>query len=197
MKKHLIFLFLTVFSGCTLADVKVEMLSERTALENQVLGAYNALDSQMLLAASVRGVDSSGNINRPPEQSREQEETIQAMQIIDFHADDLDRFKRLGWVGENNQGLIEPFAMDRDAVPEDLKEFAQRYSAEEFDYVIQKINESREKIMMRVIYMNEDLRESDLPEVRTIFAKINAEKARPGEKIQDRDGTWQIKKDAS
>ena len=51
--------------------------------------------------------------------------------------------------------------------------------------------------MMRVIYMNEDLRESDLPEVRTIFAKINAEKARPGEKIQDRDGTWQIKKDAS
>jgi hypothetical protein len=197
MKKHLIFLFLTVFSGCTLADVKVEMLSERTALENQVLGAYNALDSQMLLAASVRGVDSSGNISRPPEQSREQEETIQAMQIIDFHADDLDRFKRLGWVGENNQGLIEPFAMDRDAVPEDLKEFAQRYSAEEFDYVIQKINESREKIMMRVIYMNEDLRESDLPEVRTIFAKINAEKARPGEKIQDRDGTWQIKKDAS
>ncbi|MEZ4579555.1 MAG: DUF1318 domain-containing protein [Desulfobacterales bacterium] len=197
MKKHLIFLFLTVFSGCTLADVKVEMLSERTALENQVLGAYNALDSQMLLAASVRGVDSSGNINRPPEQSREQEETIQAMQIIDFHADDLDRFKRLGWVGENNQGLIEPFAMDRDAVPEDLKEFAQRYSAEEFDYVIQKINESREKIMMRVIYMNEDLRESDLPEVKTIFAKINAEKARPGEKIQDRDGTWQIKKDAS
>ena len=197
MKKHLIFLFLTVFSGCTLADVKVEMLSERTALENQVLGAYNALDSQMLLAASVRGVDSSGIINRPPEQSREQEETIQAMQIIDFHADDLDRFKRLGWVGENNQGLIEPFAMDRDAVPEDLKEFAQRYSAEEFDYVIQKINESREKIMMRVIYMNEDLRESDLPEVRIIFAKINAEKARPGEKIQDRDGTWQIKKDAS
>ncbi len=197
MKKHLIFLFLTVFSGCTLADVKVEMLSERTALENQVLGAYNALDSQMLLAASVRGVDSSGNINRPPEQSREQEETIQAMQILDFHADDLDRFKRLGWVGENNQGLIEPFAMDRDAVPEDLKEFAQRYSAEEFDYVIQKINESREKIMMRVIYMNEDLRESDLPEVKTIFAKINAEKARPGEKIQDRDGTWQIKKDAS
>ena len=197
MKKHLIFLFLTVFSGCTLADVKVEMLSERTALENQVLGAYNALDSQMLLAASVRGVDSSGNISRPPEQSREQEETIQAKQIIDFHADDLDRFKRLGWVGENNQGLIEPFAMDRDAVPDDLKEFAQRYSAEEFDYVIQKINESREKIMMRVIYMNEDLRESDLPEVRTIFAKINAEKARPGEKIQDRNGTWQIKKDAS
>ena len=197
MKKHLIFLFLTVFSGCTLADVKVEMLSERTALENQVLGAYNALDSQMLLAASVRGVDSSGNISRPPEQSREQEETIQAMQIIDFHADDLDRFKRLGWVGENNQGLIEPFALDRDAVPDDLKEFAQRYSAEEFDYVIQKINESREKIMMRVIYMNEDLRESDLPEVKTIFAKINAEKARPGEKIQDRDGTWQIKKDAS
>ena len=56
--------------GCTLADVKVEMLSERTALENQVLGSYNALDSQMLLAASVRGVDTSGNISWPPEHTR-------------------------------------------------------------------------------------------------------------------------------
>jgi hypothetical protein len=151
----------------------------------------------MLLAASVRGVDSSGNISRPPEQSREQKETIKAMQIMDFHADDLDRFKRLGWVGEDNQGLVTPFAVDRENVPEDLKEFADRYSVEEFEYVIQRINESRQKIMMRVIYMNEDLRESDLPEVRNVFAKINAEKARPGEKIQDRDGNWQIKKEAS
>ena len=50
--------------------------------------------------------------------------------------------------------------------------------------------------MMRVIYMNEDLKASDLPEVRNVFAKINAENARPGEKIQDADGNWQIKKEA-
>lgn len=197
MKNLCICLVLIVISGCTLADVKVEMLSERTALENQVLGSYNALDSQMLLAASVRGVDSSGNITRPPEHSREYKDTISAMQILDFHADDLDRFKRLGWAGENNRGLVEPFSINRDDVPEDLKAFADRYSAEEFEYVISKINESRKQIMMRVIHMNEDLDESDLPEVQEIFAKINTEKADPGVKIQDAEGNWLTKKDAS
>ncbi|MCD6584537.1 MAG: DUF1318 domain-containing protein [Desulfobacteraceae bacterium] len=190
MKRIIIFLILAGLSGCTLADIKVEMLSERTALENQVLGSYNALDSQMLLAASVRGVDTSGNIARPPAHSREYKDTISAMQIIDFHADDLKSFKQLGWAGENNQGLIEPFKIDRTDIPDELKNFADRYSAKEFEFVVTKINQSREKIMMRVIYMNEDLSETDLPAVKKIFAKINAEKAGPGEQIQDADGNW-------
>lgn len=196
MKKPIIlFLIIAGISGCTLADVKVEMLSERTALENQVLGSYNSLDAQMLLAASVRGVDTSGAITRPPEHSREFKDTISAMQTIDFHVDDLERFKRLGWVGENNQGLVEAFTIERTSVPETFKEFADRYSDPEFAFVISKINASREKIMLRVIHMNENLSESDLPEVRKIFAKINAENARPGDKIQDAEGNWQIKKE--
>jgi len=197
MKKIIFFLIAAGISGCTLADVKVEVLSERTALENQVLGAYNSLDAQMLLAASVRGVDTSGAITRPPEHSREYKDTISAMQTMDFHSDDLERFKSLGWVGENNQGLVEPFAIDRAAVPETFKEFADRYSDPEFAFVISKINAARETIMRRVIHMNENLTEADLPEVRKIFAKINAENARPGDKIQDADGNWQTKKEAS
>jgi hypothetical protein len=51
--------------------------------------------------------------------------------------------------------------------------------------------------MLRVIHMNENLSEADLPEVKKIFAKINADNARPGDKIQDIDGNWQIKKEAS
>jgi len=195
MKRIFICFILAGLFGCTLADVKVEMLSERTALENQVLGSYNALDSQMLLAASVRGVDSSGNISRPPEHSREYKDTISAMQIIDFHADDVDSFKLLGWAGENNQGLIETFTINRTDIPEEYQSFADRYSTDEFEFVVSKVNESREKIMMRVIYMNEDLDESDLPDVKKIFAKLNAENSAPGEKIQDMDGNWQIKKE--
>jgi hypothetical protein len=45
--------------------------------------------------------------------------------------------------------------------------------------------------------MNENLTESDLPAVRKIFAKINAENAKPGDKIQAADGNWLTKKDAS
>ncbi len=202
MKTHVFFLIAVfvagcLFFGCTLANVQVEMLSERTALENQVLGAYNALDTQMLLAASVRGVDSTGQISRPPAHSREYKDAVAAMQTLDFHADDLERFKQLGWAGENNQGLVTAFGIDRENVPESLQDFASRYTREEFNFVIEKINKARQAIMMRVIHMNEDLDESELGAVQSVFAKINAENARPGEKIQDENGDWQVKKEAS
>jgi len=107
----------------------------------------------------------------------------------------VDSFKQLGWAGENNQGLIEAFTINRTDIPENFTDFAERYSEDEFLFVISKVNKSREKIMMRVLYMNEDLNESDLPEVKKIFAKLNAENAASGEKIQDMDGNWLIKKD--
>jgi len=193
MKMLPIGIIITIFTGCTLADVNVEVISERTALENQVLGSYNSLDSQMLLTASVRGVDSSGNIARPPAHSREYKDTIGAMQTIDFHSDDLERFKRLGWVGENNQGLLETFEIETADVPEPLKDFAVNYSSYEFEYVISQINRSREKIMMQVIYMNENLNKSDLPAVKKIFSKINLDKAKPGDIIQTEAGDWVTK----
>jgi len=194
MEKIFFVLSLLVVCGCTLAEVNVEILSERTALENQVLGTYNSLDSQMLLAASVRGVDSSGNITQPPSHSQDYKDATSAMQILDFHSDDMDNFKRLGWAGENNQGFIEAFEMEKNKVPEDIKGFAEQYTAEEFNYVISRINESREFIMNRVIYMNENLSDADLPEVKKILGKINAENALPGEKIQLEDGKWKLKR---
>ena len=115
------------------------------------------------------------------------------MQTIDFHADDLERFKRLGWVGENNQGRVERFGMSTEKAPPSLLAFAESYSAEEFEHVVSQVNRARETIMMQVIYMNENLTEDDLSKVRTIFAKINTEKASPGDKIQTDAGNWVIK----
>jgi len=193
--RHVIYIsILILLTGCTLAQVNVEMVSERTALENQVLGTYNALDTQMLLAASVRGVDESGEISEPPQHSQEYKDAIAAMQALDFHADDLDAFKRLGWVGENNKGYIQPFGMKKNDIPEDLKEFANRFTAPEFDYVVARVNAAREVLMERVIYMNENLKESDMSQVQQVFARINAENAGAGVKIQAEDGTWNTKK---
>lgn len=193
--RHVFYIFiLSLLTGCTLAQVNVEMVSERTALENQVLGTYNSLDAQMLLAASVRGVDESGEISEPPRHSREYNDAISAMQALDFHADDLDAFKRLGWVGENNQGYIEAFDINKEGVPEDLADFADRFTAAEFDYVVSRVNSARKVLMERVIYMNENLKESDMPKVQQVFAGINAENAASGVKIQTEDGSWKTKK---
>jgi len=63
MKKiSLLSITLFLLFGCTLAQVRVNVVSERTALENQVLGSYNSLSQDVLLVASVRGVDPLGRI---------------------------------------------------------------------------------------------------------------------------------------
>jgi len=192
--RALIASILVLLVGCTLAEVKVEVMSERTALENQVLGTYNSLDKEMLLVASVRGVDSRGRIKAPARHSQQHQDAITAMQVISFHSDDLYAFKQLGWAGENNRGLVEVFKMDKTDTPERLKDFSRRFKPQEFKHVISQINESRKIIMQRVIDMNENLSADDMPEIGTIFGSLNIEKALPGEKVQKPDGTWTVKK---
>jgi len=194
MKKTLSMLMVAALcAGCTLAQVKVDVVSERTALENQVLGTYNALDREMLLVASVRGVDTEGRVQTPPRQSREQQDVLLAMQVLSFHEDDLQAFKQLGWVGENKEGLLTLFPMTKEKVPKELKDFADRYTEEEFKSVVEKMNSAREIVMRRVIALNEGFTEADLPVVRSVFAKLNAENTNSGDKYQAEDGTWKVK----
>ena len=187
-------LVLMALSGCTLAKVDVNVVSERTALENQVLGSYNALTQDVLLVASVRGVDPSGAIKTPPKKSREHQNAVEAVETLAFHEDDVDAFKRLGWVGEDNQGRLAPFPLQRDKVPDDLRAFVDRYQKPEFDAVLVQVNKARDAVMQRVVETNPDLTEKDLPRIRRIFARINRENALSGERIQQEDGAWTVKK---
>ncbi len=190
----LLFALSLLLSACTLAKVQVDVVSERTALENQVLGSYNAIDREMLLTASVRGVDSKGEIRKPPQRSPEQKDAMMAMRTLSFHEDDTEAFKRLGWAGENMNGLLTTFPVVKSAAPDDLKDFAEGYSEEEFNEVIRQVNEARMVVMQRVIDVNEEFSDSDLPEIQRVFGKINREKALPGEKIQNEDSSWIVKK---
>lgn len=194
MKRLILAAALVVLSGCTLAEVKVNVASERTSLENQILGSYNSLSEETLLVASVRGVDPLGRIQTPPRKSGEQQDAISAMQVTSFHADDVDAFKRLGWVGEDNQGLLKAFPLARDHAPEDLKDFAARYRQQEFDAVLAEVNRARDTIMRRAIETNVSLTPADLPKVRAVFAKLAEDTAKPGEKLQATNGTWTVKK---
>lgn len=183
-----------VLSGCTLAEVKVNVASERTSLENQILGSYNSLSEETLLVASVRGVDPLGRIQAPPKKSGEQQDAVTAMQVLSFHADDVDAFKRLGWVGEDNKGLLTAFGMDRAKTPDDLKDFAARYGQKEFASVVAEVNAAREVVMRRAIETNAALTPADMPKVRAVFAKLAADTARPGDRFQTADGGWTVKR---
>jgi len=185
---------LLLLCGCTLAKVDVNVVSERTSLENQVLGTYNSLSEELLLVASVRGVSPTGKIETKPQQSPEQQDATQALETISFHADDLESFKRLGWVGENKDGLLTPFPKEipKD-IPSDLKSFAVSYNEKEFKQVIDEVNRSREVLMQRVIQTNENFTAKDLPAIRKVFAKINRQNSAPGARVQAEDGAWSKK----
>jgi len=185
---------LLLLCGCTLAKVDVNVVSERTSLENQVLGTYNSLSEELLLVASVRGVSPTGKIETKPQQSPEQQDATQALETISFHADDLESFKRLGWVGENKDGLLTPFPKEipKD-IPSDLKSFAVSYNEKEFKQVIDEVNRSREVLMQRVIQTNENFTAKDLPAIRKVFAKINRQNSVPGARVQAEDGAWSRK----
>lgn len=194
MQNRALLFFLSIFfmAGCTLAKVDVNVVSERTSLENQVLGTYNSLSEDMLLVASVRGVSPIGVIEAAPRHTPEQLDTTRAMETIAFHADDVEIFKRFGWVGENMDGLLTSFPRD---IPkgssEELKSFAANYSESEFQQVLKEVNQSREVMMLRVVQTNENFTAKDLPAIRKVFARINRQNSAPGSKVQDAEGRWQ------
>jgi uncharacterized protein YdbL (DUF1318 family) len=147
----------------------------------------------MLLVASVRGVDSQGRIRKPPSHSQDHKDAIDAMQVQAFHADDIQAFKQLGWVGENNQGLLTRFESIKTDAPDDLAAFAASYNPEEFKAVVDQVNAARKVVMQRVIEINENLTEDDLVNIQKLFGKLNAENALLEEKIQTDAGTWTTK----
>lgn len=184
-------LLLTTLSGCTLAKVDVNVLSERTSLENQVLGTYNALSEDVLLVASVRGVSPTGKVETPQRHTPEQQEAAQALENIAFHADDVEALKRLGWVGESLDGTLTSFPREiPEKAPADLKAFAGRFGEGEFRQVLAEVNRSREILMLRVVRTNENFTDKDLPAIRKVFARVNRQNSAPGTKVQEDDGKW-------
>jgi uncharacterized protein YdbL (DUF1318 family) len=191
LRCSVLFSLAIVFFGCTLAKVDVNVVSERTSLENQVLGTYNSLNEDMLLVASVRGVSPSGKIDAPPRHTPEQLDATRALETIAFHADDTETFKKFGWVGENNGGLLTPFPREPPkVVSKELQSFAANYSEAEFQQVVQEVNQAREVLIMRVVQTNENFTLKDLPAIRTVFAKINRQNSAPGTRVQEADGRW-------
>jgi uncharacterized protein YdbL (DUF1318 family) len=170
--------------GCakSLVSVNVEVVDEKTLLERQVLGSYEELGKDLVLIASVRSVDTSGKLKPRPMMPPGKKRAVAAMQGREFNRDDVERFKGMGAVGENNEGLLTYFETEQLKKDEKLKSFVQA--------IIKEENEDRLVIMDRIIETNENFKTEDLPKVRKIFANLNRDNAKPGELVQTDDGKW-------
>lgn len=188
--KHLIYLVFFAFflSACAkeLVGINVTIIDQKTALENQVLGTYQEIGKDMMLLASVRSIDESGKLKEVAPIPTHKREAIRARQRVEFNKDDIDNFKALRCTGENNEGFLTYFAIDK---TRDDPKFALFVKT-----IIQEENTDRLTIMKRIVMINENFNEEDLPKVQKIFASLNHDNAKKGDKIQQENGTWIAKK---
>lgn len=169
-----------------LVGVDVTVVDQKTALENQILGSYEELGNEMLLLASVRSVDEEGKLKTVAEIPPGKKKAIRALQRQEFNRDDIQGFKETGLAGEGNTGLLVFFENQKTKQDAQFKTFTQT--------IIQEENEDRLAILKRTIATNEAFSDGDLPKVQKIFASLNRDSARLGEKIQQENGEWTVKK---
>ncbi len=176
------------FFGCfkKLVGVNVTIVDQKTALENQVLGSFQEINNDMMLLASVRSVDESGNLKAVEPVPKSKRKAILAKQRMEFNKDDLESFKKEGCAGENNQGLITFFETEKTKKDSSYNKFVVA--------IIDEENEDRITTLKRVVATNEAFKEGDLPKVQRIYAGLNRDNAQKGELIQTPEGEWVKKK---
>lgn len=177
-----------LLAGCSF---NFELTSQKTALENQVMGSYKELDDDVIMMASVRGVSKDGKKTKtyvPGSDSAKK--AITAKQNQDFNRDDLDDLKQKQIIGENSSGDVVILPKDVGATP----------SADSPDLLlaqtlIKEENRDRETIVERIVVSNENLSTKDLPAAKKTYQKKMVEDSPVGTWVQDENGKWLRKRD--
>ncbi len=175
-----------------LVGTRIVVRSSRQSLREQVLGSYEELGEEVFLLAGVRAVDPvTGKPSPPPLMSESERRALEARRSMEFNRDDVLRFKRLAYVGEDRQGLLVFF--------EDRKEKLRRGDPWLFGLVrdiAEEENRDRECIMKRIAETTPELGGEEGPRtVRQILAEMYRRQAEPGMKVQLSDGTWVTKRE--
>jgi hypothetical protein len=186
MNCRYIFLF-GFLLGChgPLVGVNVEVVDEKTLLERQILGSYDELSKDMVMIASVRGVDEGGKIRPAPYLPPGKEKALRAAQSREFNRDDVEQFKRDLCAGENKDGLLTVLSCAKAKKDPKYAQFVKQVAQEE--------NSDRLIILARVIETSENMSKNDLPKLQRVFAQMNRDAAKSGESIQLENGSWSTK----
>lgn len=176
-------------SGCFgklsgLVDVNVQVVDEKTLLERQILGAYENLEKDLVMVASVRSVDTEGRLSPLPDFPPGQRKALEALRVREFYRDDVDALKRDGVIGEGKEGYLT-------LLPTAPKIDSKRTAL--LDNVLKQENDARRWLVERIVETNETLSPADRPKVEKVFAQMNRDAAKDGDWVQADDGTWSKK----
>jgi uncharacterized protein YdbL (DUF1318 family) len=170
-----------IWVGCSIKAPEVRVTGEKTALEQEVIGTYHQMEEDIWMIASTRAADGESSIKLSPEKRK----VLEAMQDQRFNKDDIDEFKKNGYVGEDNRGFLAVRPSSNLETDEEMMKLVSDIVGEE--------NEDRRIIMDRVVELSDDLKKANENEVLRVFAQMNYENSPKGSWVQEQDGTW-IKK---
>jgi hypothetical protein len=171
-------------SACSIKPPEVRITGEKTALEMEILGTYSQMCEDTWLAASTRAAENKPETAPPPRaaMSPEKKRSLDALRRQAFNRDDVEEFKREGWVGESNLGTL---------VVRDSSDLAQR--PDRLRFVIDIVGEEnldRGVILERVVELNDALKRAVPREVAAVFSRMYQENSPDRTWIQDPDGKW-------
>lgn len=172
---------ISMVTGCAIKAPEVHITGEKTALEREVVGTYHEMEEDTWMIASTRSTKGEGDVKISPEKKK----VFEALREQKFNKDDIEEFKKEGYIGEDNQGLIQVRPSEKIKSDSELTNLIQA--------IVQEENRDREIIMGRVIELNDSLKKSNRQEILNIFARMNQENSIKGTWIQKGDGSW-IKK---
>lgn len=176
--KILLGLLFFLCGNCTLRVPQVILTGETAELEKQILGAYYQLKIESYsIASSMAAVPGQAFLPNDRENC-----VLQAMKDRESRKADLNKFKRLGIIGEQNRGLLQILHPEKMAADSSLQHLVTRIVREE--------NMDRGIILNRLIQMFRPLDENRRDALEEVFAEINRRDSEPGTYVQLEDGRW-------
>ncbi len=158
----IVLLIVSGFSACSIKAPEVRVTGEKTALEREVLGTYHRMTEDTWMIASTRSESSKQQAI-----SDEKRRVLDALQQQKFNKDDIEEFKRQGYIGENNQGFLE--IRNQTTLQDDTNTYKLVHE------IVKEENKDREIIMNRVVELNQNLQDAVKENIMTIFAQMYQE----------------------
>ena len=146
-------------------SINFELTSQRTALENQMLGEHQELDDELYMISSVRGLE---------KESQDPDRKNLAQQNQLFNQDDLEELKEKQIIGEKQNGTISLVPKAVTSVSTSKKENILA------KILIKEENHDRMVIWKSTIKIKPELTIQDLPKLRKNYNDQIYKSSKPG-----------------
>ncbi len=175
--KRVVFSIIALFLlSCAVVPPEIKLTGERTALENQIIGTFDEIESESWITASQR----STTLASTEELQAQQQTVLDAVQTRKFNADEIRELKEEQVIGENNRGFLEILRGEQYRAD---SQYQQRV-----DNLVEQENQARRIIYQRAMAVT--VAKQDSARVYSSLADIRAEESAVGTLIQQPDGSW-------